>query len=134
MSPYIFVIATVLAIIPILIIYKVTIERIKEDPTQVGKAQIQFFILVALSEVIPLILIAFGVANLVPVTNIEELYIPAIIIFFTVGFATLFIFLQRVFDVNEEIKGTVQSFVMISLGITSTIPLASAFFLFMMMP
>lgn len=134
MSPYIFVIAAVLAVIPILFVYKITMERIKENPGVVAKAQTHFFIGVALSEVIPIILIVFGMANLVPVNNTEELFLPAIIIFLLIGFSTLFIFLQRAFDVEKEAKEAVHTFAMISFAISNAIPIVALVSLFMMMP
>src|SRR5699024_7788179 len=85
MGPYIFVIATIVAIVPILIISKIAMGRIKENPEQREKIYSQFFIGIALSESIPLILIVYGFANLSPVASIEELYAPGlIIILFTI--------------------------------------------------
>lgn len=134
MSPYIFVIATVLAIIPILIIFKVSMERIKEDPNNRAKAQIQFFIGAALSEVVPLILFVYGFSNISPVQTVNELYLPGIIILLAMGFATFFIFLQRMIDVDEELKDVANIFAMIGLSIASAIPIVSIVALFTMMP
>lgn len=134
MGPYIFVLAAVLAIIPILIIFKITMERIKEDPTQRTKAQTHFFIGTALSETIPIILIIYGFSNITTVSNIDEVYLPGIIILLMVGFATLFIFLQRTIDVEENTKEVVNAFAMMGLGITNAIPIMAIVGLFMMIP
>lgn len=134
MSPYLFVAAVILAIIPILFIFKITMESIKEDPEQKNKAQIRFFIWVALSETIPLILIIYGMTNLTPVATLNELYTPAIIILFMMGFAALFIFLQRTFDVEKHMKEFIHTFAMISLAVTNAVPIIAIASLFMMMP
>lgn len=134
MSPYIFVLATILAIIPILIIFKVSMERIKENPKMREKAQIQFFIGVALSEVIPIILFVYGFSNISPVQTINELYLPGIIILLMMGFAAFFIFLQRMVDVEEDLKDVINIFAMIGLAITNAIPIVSIVALFTMMP
>lgn len=134
MGPYIFVIATILAILPILIIFKVSMERIKEDPAQAEKAQINFIIGTALSEIIPIILVVYGFANIEPVTNIKELYMPGIIVLLTIGVSIFFMLLQRVIDVDEEIKNVIQIFTMIGIAFASSLPIMSIVAFFMMVP
>lgn len=134
MSPYFFVLPTVLAIIPILIIFKVTIERIKEEPSIAKKAQVHFMIGVAVSEIIPIIIIIYAIANVAPVADIAELYLPGIIVLLTMGIATFFILLQRVVDVNEEIKPIVIMFTTLSLALSASLPILSIVGLVMMIP
>lgn len=134
MSPYLFVMATIVSVIPILFIFKITVERMKDDPSLIQKAQIQFFLWVAILEIIPIILIIYGMANIESVSRIEELYMPGIIILLVSGFAALFIFLQRTFDVEEDLKETMNMFAMISLAMTNAIPIMSIVSLFLMMP
>lgn len=134
MSPYVFVAAVLLAIIPILIIFKVSVERIKEDPAQRGKAQVHFLIGAALSEVIPIILIVYGLTNIAPVETIQELYTPGIIIILTIVIAAFFIFLQRTFDVEESHKEAVNTFAMTSMAITNAVPIVAIIALVNMIP
>lgn len=134
MGPYIFVIATIIAIVPILIISKIAMDRIKESPEQREKIYSQFFIGIALSETIPIILIIYGFANLSAVANIEELYTPGLIIILFTIVAAIFIFLQRAVDVTEEIKGMVSTFSLIALAMTTAIPIISIVALFSMIP
>jgi len=134
MNPYIFVIAVTIAILPILIIYKVTIERIKEQPKQLAKAQTQFLIGSALSEVIPIILIVYGFSNLAPVEDIQELYIPGIIIILITSISAFFILLQRTVGVEKDIQGIVNQFAILSLSITSALPIISIIALVSMIP
>ena len=108
--------------------------RIKENPERREKIYSQFFIGIALSESIPLILIVYGFANLSPVASIEELYAPGLIIILFTIIAAIFIFLQRAVDVTDEIKGVVATFSFIALAMTTAIPIISIVALFSMMP
>lgn len=134
MSPYIFVVAVILAIIPMLILFKLSMERIKDDPEQIAKVQTHFLIGAALSEAIPIILIVYGFANLTPVNNVQELYMPGIIILLIVSASLFFIMLQRAVNIEEDVKGIINQFVIISLGITNAIPMVSIIALFLMIP
>lgn len=134
MGAYYFVIATALAVLPISFIFKITIERIKENPDVLMKAQTNFFIWVALIEVIPIILVIFGFINMTPAESINELLIPGLIIIVLMGFGALFIFLQRTIDVTEETKDIINTFSMIGLAMINAIPLISIVSLIMMMP
>lgn len=133
MSPYLFVVAALLAVLPILLIFKISIESIKENPNDYMKVQQRFFIWVAVAEIIPILLIIYGFSNMDTVYPIEELLLPGIIVLFTIGFASLFIFLQRIIDVNEESRGIIQQFVMLSIALVNAIPLISIVSLFLMM-
>lgn len=134
MSPYFFILPTLLAIIPILIVFKVTIERIKEDPSVSRKAQVHFMIGVAVSEVIPIILFVYGFINLTPVNDIEELYLPGIIILLIMGIAAFFILLQRVVDVDEDTKPLVMTFTTLTFAVSASLPILSIVALVMMLP
>jgi F0F1-type ATP synthase membrane subunit c/vacuolar-type H+-ATPase subunit K len=134
MVAYYFVAAAVLAALPILTLYKVLVGKLKEEPTAQANIQQKFFIGVALSETIPLLLIVFGYINLTPVNSMEELYIPGLIVLFIMAYAAFFIFLQRNVDVTPEAKPIVQSFTLISLALALGVPIIALVSLFMMMP
>lgn len=132
--PYLFVAAAALAVIPILILYKINVEKLKEDPEARGKVQTNFMIGVAVSEVIPIILIIYGFVNMESVANMAELYIPGLIVLFIMSFAISFIFLQKKVDVRPETKTLVHSFSMVSIPLSTAIPLISLVGLILMMP
>jgi len=134
MGPYVFVIATILAITPILIIFKIAMERIKENPEQISKIQSRFFIGVALSEAIPLILIVYGFSNLTTVATIKDVYTPGLIIILFTALAAFFIFLQRAVGVPEDIKPVINSFSLVALAMTTAIPIIAIVALFSMIP
>lgn len=134
MNPYLFVLATLLAIVPILVIFKVSMERIKENPRSASKSQVQFMIGVALSDMIPIIIIIYAFMNIATVQDITELYSPGIIIILSVIIALFFIFLQRIVDVEKEAKNIVDSFTLISMALVVSIPIISIIGLVSMIP
>ncbi|MFA1822488.1 hypothetical protein ACDX78_20390 [Virgibacillus oceani] len=132
--PYIFVAAAVLAVIPIIILFKVNVEKLKENPESQGKVQTNFMIGIAVSEVIPLILIIFGFVNMEQAASIEELFIPGLIVLFTIAFSIFFIFLQKNVGVDPATKKVINSFSMVSIPLSTAIPTVSLIALFLMAP
>ncbi|WP_010648290.1 hypothetical protein [Oceanobacillus massiliensis] len=132
MAPYIFAAAAVIAVIGIIIVFKINLDKIKENPNLMEKAQTNFFIGVAISESLPLILIIYAFINIqeepVPV---DELYIPALIVIMMMVFAAFFIFLQQKVDVEEGQKQQVISFSMIALALANSIPIIALVMMFM---
>ncbi|OZU88389.1 hypothetical protein CIL03_12130 [Virgibacillus indicus] len=133
-AQYIFALAAVLAVIPILVIFKVFLDKLKRDPSQQGKVQSRFMIGVALSELIPILLVIWGFIELTPVSSIGELLLPGLIVIFLMVFAVFFIFLQKSVDVEPEAKAIVNSFAMIGIPITMAFPIIALVSLFLMMP
>jgi F0F1-type ATP synthase membrane subunit c/vacuolar-type H+-ATPase subunit K len=133
-SAYLFAFAAILAVIPILLLFKMNIEKIKENPDVFASIQTKFFIGVAISEVIPLILLVFGMMDLSPAASMEELYLPGLIVILAMAFAPFFIVLQRSVGVPEEAKQAVNTFSFIGIAVANAIPLISLVCLIMMLP
>ncbi|WP_042143779.1 hypothetical protein [Paucisalibacillus sp. EB02] len=133
-SPYYFAFASLLAVIPILLLFKVNIEKIKENPAEIGKVQTKFFIGVAIAEVIPIILIVLGMMDLTAVSTMEELYIPGQIVILSLVFSPFFIFLQKSVGVPEEAKQVVNTFSFIGMAMANAIPFISLVCLIMLLP
>ncbi|GIO26909.1 hypothetical protein [Ornithinibacillus bavariensis] len=133
-TAFLFAAAAILAVLPILFLFKLNMEKIKENPSEIGSIQTKFFIGVAISEVIPIILIVFGMMNLTPVESLNELLVPGIIVIFALIFAPFFIFLQRFVGAPEESKQAITTFSMIGLALANAIPLISFISLIMLMP
>ena len=131
---YIFVIAAALAVFSISIIFKISMDAIKEEPEKKNQVQTKFFIWLAISEIIPIILIVFGFINLESVPTIEALYVPGLIVIVLVGFAALFITLQRIVGVPSELKPFVKSFASTALATTISIPIIAIVAMMTMMP
>jgi F0F1-type ATP synthase membrane subunit c/vacuolar-type H+-ATPase subunit K len=132
--PYIFVAAAALAVIPILILFKINVEKLKENPEVRGKVQTNFMIGVAVSEIIPIILIIFGFVNMEQAANIEELYIPGLIILFIMAFSVFFIFLQKNVGVDPAARTVINAFSIVSIPLSTAIPIISLIALFLMAP
>src|SRR5699024_2000139 len=84
LNAYIFVAAAILAVILVLILVKVNVNKLIDDPEQFNYVQKRFFIGMALSKVIPAILLVVGIVNLTPVNDYSDLYLPWGIIVITV--------------------------------------------------
>lgn len=134
MVPYIFVAAAVLAVIPILILYKIHSSKLKEDPSLRDKVQTKFMIGIAISEAIPILLIVYGFIKLEPVQTISALYIPFLIVLFLMAYTVFFILVNKRIDVTPESEETVNAFAMVSLPLSMSMPLIALVSLFLMMP
>lgn len=133
--PYVFVAAALVAVLATAILFKITIEKIKEKPGSVGNIQVRFFIGVGISEFVPIILLVYGFANMEKVANIEDLYLPAFIIFLAIAIAIFFIFLQRAVGTNhEQTQKIANRFAMMSFVLVSSLPIVSLIGLFVMAP
>lgn len=109
-------------------------DALKESPEDKEAVQNKFFIWLGVSEVIPLILIVFGFINLETASTIEELYVPGLIVIVLIGFAALFITLQRVVGVPKELKVFVKTFSSIALVTANSIPLVAIVAMLTMIP
>lgn len=133
-NAYYFAFAAILAVISILLVFKNSLEKLKENPEDYGSIQTKFFIGLAIAEALPLVLIVLGLANASTASSIEELYIPGAIVIFSMLFAAFFIFLQRSVGVPEEAKQKVTHFSTLGLMLVNAIPIVSLVGLFLMMP
>ncbi|AXI10593.1 hypothetical protein CV093_18790 [Oceanobacillus sp. 143] len=134
MGIYLFVVAAILAAISISVLFKINIGKIKEQPEQTSKIQTNFFIGVAISEAIPIVLLIFGLINTETVSSNQQLFVPAIIIILTIIYASFFLFLQSKVDVVEENKASVTSFTAIGMAMVNAIPIIALVLLFTLAP
>ncbi|RDW22228.1 hypothetical protein CWR48_00540 [Oceanobacillus arenosus] len=134
MDIYFFVMAAILVAGSISVIIKINTRRIKEQPDQASKAQTNFFFGVAISEAIPLILLILGIMNAEAGSSVNQLYVPAIIIIYTIICASLFLFLQSKVDVVEANIASVTNFTAIGMAMVNAIPIIALVFLFTLTP
>lgn len=130
MGLYIYVAAAAIAVFAIVFVFKLNVEKIKENPEQAPKAMTHFFIGAAISETLPIILLVLGLINLEPVHSIEEIYFPGILIIMFMAFAMFFILLQRAVGSHEDSKAAVNNFSFIAIAMANAIPIAALVFLF----
>lgn len=132
LNTYIFVAAAILAVIPVLILVKVNVNKLIADPEQFNHVQKRFFIGVALSKVIPAILLIVGIVNLTPVNDFSDLYLPWAIIAITVLYGLYFITSQKNSNVGEQEQIVINTLITIARPLLFSIPLMAAIFLFLM--
>ncbi len=130
----IFMIASVIAVLSIMIIFKVQADKLKKNPDDIEKIQTRFFIGVAIAELIPTAFIIYGYMNVEPVTEISELFIPAFVIFLSMAVASFFIFLQSKESMHKEVKGLLTTFAFVGNAVAMAIPLISLIGLLLMLP
>lgn len=132
MNAYIFVAAAVFSVIPILVVLKVNINKLIEHPANKEAIQKQFLIGVALSKIIPVILMLFGIIKLTKVTDMSQLYLAWGIILLVVLGAVLYIFKQKKLDLKGNVKEAVNALIAISTPLVFTIPFMAVAFMFLM--
>src|SRR5690625_1570270 len=132
MNAYIFVAAAVLSVISLLVIFKVNINKLIEDPSQLPKVQRDFLISVGLSKIVPVILLIFGIIKMTTI-KIDNLLIPLAIIIVVVIYGFIYITsAKKTIDKKEDVIFAVNTLVTIARPLTFSIPLMAVVFLLMM--
>lgn len=124
MAPYVFMLATVINVVPIVFLFKVLINRLKEDTSLKNSIMTKFFIGVAMIEVIPILLIVYGMMDQEKYP-MSEMVVPGAVVLLMMGLAGIAILLQRRIDVPAEAKETVNTFTFIALALAMSIPIIS---------
>jgi len=132
MGPFIFVIIAAIAVFPTLIAFKVIIERIKAKDVTRDRGLIQFFISIAVIEIIPILLIFYAYSNLSRVSDFNEIIVPGLLIFVFVAVGAFFIFLQGNLGVPKEEKQQMRIFTLIGIALMNAIPMMCIIGLLMM--
>lgn len=132
MNAYIFVAATVFSVIPLLIIITVCVNKLIADPKQALQIQKYFFISVALSKILPVVLLIFGIMKLTQVDDISMLYLPWLLIISLVGFGLFYITKQKNLDVSDESKIAILTLISIARPLLFSIPFMAIAFIFLM--
>src|SRR5699024_2608142 len=125
---YIFTLASIIPIIGIAILFKLTLTKLVSNTETVPNIISRFFITVAIIEIIPIILIVYGFANLETAASIEEVLVTAIILILVLVAGYLFVFLQKKFTIestNEESESAsqIQVLPLIVIGLMSALPI-----------
>lgn len=124
MAPYVFMLATVINVVPIVFLFKVLINRLKEDTSLKNSIMTKFFIGVAMIEVIPILLIVYGMMDQEKYP-MSEMVVPGAVVLLMMGLAGIAILLQRRIDVPAEAKETVNTFTFVALALAMSIPIIS---------
>lgn len=132
MNAYLFVTAAIIAVVSVLVILKVNIRKLIDNPKQFPVVQKHFFIGVGVSKIIPVVLLILGIVKLSPVEDISDLYIPWLLIIITVGLGLSYISSQKNLDVDEDRKIAIHTLTTIARPLLFSLPLTAALFLFLM--
>lgn len=132
MNAYIFVAAAIFAVIPFAIVFKVHINQLIEKPKQINTIFRNFFIGVALTKIVPVILLVYGIIKLTDGVEISTLYIPWLIIILTTLAGYSIISAQKNLDVDEQTKVAINTLTTIARPLLFSIPIMSACFIFLM--
>lgn len=124
MAPYVFMLAAVVNVVPIVFLFKVLIGRLKEDTSLRNSIMTKFFIGVATIEVIPILLIVYGMMDQEKYP-MSEMVVPGAVVLLMMGLAGIAILLQRRIDVPAEAKETVNTFTFVALALAMSIPIIS---------
>lgn len=128
MEAYFFVVATLLAVLPTMVIFKWALNNIRREPEKQQHFFMRFFIYVGIVEAIPIILIVLGLINVQPIAQFDDLFTPLSIVVITYIVAAIYIFMQRVDDIDVN---TLQ-LRMTALAFSSAIPIVSVVGLLLM--
>lgn len=131
MTVYIFVAAAIFSVIPLLVIFKVNINKLIENPAQITEIQNRFLISVALSKIVPVILLIFGIIKMSTI-DMNSLLIPLAIIIIVVIYGFFFISSQKNVHENEDVKYAINTLTTIARPLIFSIPLMAIVFLIMM--
>lgn len=132
MNAYIFVAAAIVAVISFSIIFKFYIDKLVKKPEDINEIFRHFFIGVALSKIIPVILLIFGIIKLTDGVEISTLYIPwLIIIIVSVGGYSV-VSAQKNLNVDKQTQVAIDTLTTIARPLLFSIPIMSAVFIFLM--
>src|SRR5699024_12480807 len=134
LSMHFFAAAVALSVLPIAIIFKISMDRLKENPEERFSIQQKFFIWVFISEIIPIILVVFGFVNLAPAETINDMLVPAIIIVAITLFGVVFIFLQLLVDLPADMKYMMTIFTLFGISLNFSMKIISKVAFFLILP
>lgn len=149
MVAWLFVAATLIAIMGILFAFRKMMSGIQEivanneeiSSSKIQKAQTNFFIGVALAESVPILLIVFGFIQLEnrDMDSINDMMIPLIVIIGIWIYGVFNIWMARKDtlgdrDISKESKMAINTMAMIGVSLISAIPIISLIALFTINP
>jgi len=130
---FIFVAAAVFNSLPILVIYKVHINKIMKDPRSYSAIQRSFFIGAAMSKIIPIILLIFGIIKMSSVESANEIIVPVAVVIAFIIIPVIYILKQRSGDYPADVKQGVRTLSTITLPHVFSVPIMALVFIFLML-
>ncbi|HLS20030.1 MAG TPA: hypothetical protein VK056_00010 [Bacillota bacterium] len=129
---YLFVSAALLAVISVVVIFKVLSNRLKDNPETYNQVQKNLFIGVAMSKIVPVIILIFAILRMPSGVAIDRLLIPWALIILVVVVSFIYISGQKKLNLNPHAQRAVNTLVTITRPHLFSIPVMAIVFLFLM--
>lgn len=134
LSPFIYVIASAVAVFPIAIAFKGIIDRIKSGRMAHERGVTIFFISAAIIEIIPILLIIYAFSQNATVAGMDDLIVPGLLVLVFMAVSAFFIFLQSLVGSPPDQKQQLTVFALIAISLSNAIPIVSIVGLVTMLP
>lgn len=128
---YYFVIAALLSVISLVVVLKVNLDKVIDDPKRMYEVQKSFLIGVALSKIIPVVLIIIGIVQMKQ-AEMNDLIVPIIVILVALLAAFIFMSYKKKINAKEEVTIAVHTLVKMARPLLFSIPLMAIIFLWLM--
>lgn len=132
MSVYFFTGAAIFSVAPLLYLFKIHADQVKEDPDNFNEIQKTFFIQVSISKILPALLIILGI-TLMDEISMNQLFIPLAIILITLGYGIYYILSYKKLPLTGKPKVAVNTLSNLALPFIFSIPIMASIFLFLML-
>lgn len=129
---YLFVSAALLAVISVAVIFKVLSNRLKGNPESYNQIQKNLFIGVAMSKIVPVIILIFAILRMPSGVAIDRLFIPWALIIVVVATSFFYISGQRKLNLEPHAQRAVNTLVMVTRPHLFSIPVMAIVFLYLM--
>lgn len=123
--------AALLSVISLVIVLKVNLTKVIDDPKRIYDVQKSFLIGVALSKIIPVVLIIIGIMQMKP-AELADLIVPILVIVVTLLLALIYMSYQQKIKAKEEVTIAVHTLVKVARPLLFSIPLMAIIFLWLM--
>ncbi len=128
---YYFVIAALLSVISLVVVLKVNLDKVIDDPKRMYEVQKSFLIGVALSKIIPVVLIIIGIVQMKQ-AEMNDLIVPIIVILVALLAAFIYMSYKKKINAKEEVTIAVHTLVKMARPLLFSIPLMAIIFLWLM--
>lgn len=131
MAIYLFTGAAIFSVIPLLILVKIYMEKVKQDPHNFNELQKKFFIRILISKIFPTLLLVLAMTQMENIHRAQAI-IPWLIILFVLIYGIYYILSFKKLPLKGAAKEAVHILATLSLPFIFSIPLIAACLLFIM--
>lgn len=129
---YLFVTAALLSVVSVVLIFAFFANKLKDKPDRYNQIQKNLFIGVAMSKIVPVIMLIFAILRMPSGITIERLIIPWAIIIIVVITGFVYISSQRKLNLEPYKQRAVNTLVVVTRPHLFSIPVMAIIFLYLM--